>query len=171
MPSRRTIRIPVKLTIKTQSRTRVQSHARFQVQSRHSFGSAGWMGPAGDQISHHYGDVNTITGDGNQVAIRSVGSVTQISWSEPVDPDRFRTALREIEAALPILPVDEQDREALRIAASQLLDHLDSDQPDEDRQRRLGTAISEKLLAIGTAAAGGGIAQVLGKALLTALGM
>lgn len=150
MVSRRTIRIPMKVTVKTQ--TRLQSHTRFQVQSRHSFGSAAWIGPMGDRISNHYGDINTITGDGNQVAIGISGSVTQISWSTPVDPDRLRATLRELEAALPILPLDEQDRDALRTAAGQLLDEADSTEPDKDQQRRLGVAISEKLLSIGTTA-------------------
>lgn len=128
------------------------------------------MGPAGDHISNHYGDINTVTGDGNQVAIGTYGSVTQISWTDPVNLDQLKTALREIEVALPILPVDEQDRDAMRTAADDLRAETETDEPDQDRQRRLGAALGEKLLSIGSTAAGGGIAQVLGKALLTALG-
>lgn len=43
MAGRRTIRIPVKVTVKAQSHSRVQSHTRWQVWNRHGFGSAAWM--------------------------------------------------------------------------------------------------------------------------------
>ncbi|MGH4019327.1 MAG: hypothetical protein ACRDT0_08845 [Pseudonocardiaceae bacterium] len=54
----------------------------------------------------------------------------------------------------------EQERDELRTVAGLLLDEVDSAEPDDDRHRRLGALPSVR-----------NSAQVLGKALLAALGM
>jgi hypothetical protein len=176
MASKRTIRIPMKITVRRQVQVRTTSHVQsrrtIQSSSHQSFGSVSRIGPPGDNINNHFGDINTISGDGNQVAIGTVGNVTQLGGAtQPIDAERLRATIRELQAVLPVLPVEEHERERLKEDTGALLDELDSDAPDEQRQRRLGGAIGEKLIGIGTAAAGGGIAQLVGKALLVALGL
>lgn len=170
-------KIPIKIT--TRVTTRVQRQVRVQHQTRtHSSAHASfaaWQGsmPAQQpqEVINYYGDTNTITGEGHQVAIGVYGSVTQISGPPPVDPPALARAARQLLDLLDQLDVDDDDRDQLRNDAEDVLDAAAEAEPDQDRLRARGRSMAGVLGRVGTAATGGTIAQLLGPAILTAMGV
>jgi hypothetical protein len=172
MPTRR---IPIKVTMKMTTRVRTQFTYRQQLSSRSVVSLGGPVRPAeinnyGD-TNNHYGDVNTITGDFTQVAIRTTGSVTQISGqTNSVDLEQVRMIIREITGLLPSFPLDADEKEAIVNLARTSLEELDSQDPDVGRLRRLASSIKSRLDTVATQAAGGLVANQLGAALAAAFG-
>lgn len=122
------------------------------------------------EVINYYGDTNTITGEGHQVAIGVYGSVTQISGPPPVDPAALGRAAQQLLELLDQLDVDDDVRDQLRDDAEDVLDAAAATEPDQDRLRARGRSMAAVLGRVGTAATGGTIAQLLGPAILTAMG-
>ena len=99
------------------------------------------------------------------------GSVTQISGPPPVDPDQLATASLQLLDLLDQLPISDDEREGLRDDAEDVLDAAAVAEPDQDRLRSRGRSMVGVLGRVGTAATGGTIAQLLGHAMLTAMGL
>jgi hypothetical protein len=161
-------KIPIKVTtrVRVQRQIRTQHHVRST--GRASF--AAWQGPVPQHTTNNYGDTNTITGEGHQVAIGVSGSVTQISGPPPVDPARLAAASQQLLELLDQLPISEDERDGLRDDAEDVLDAAASADPDQDLLRARGRSMVGVLGKVGTAAAGGTIAQLLGHAMMTAMG-
>lgn len=170
-------KIPIKIT--TRVTTRVQRQVRVQHQTRTNTSAhasfAAWQGsiPAlqPQEVVNHYGDTNTITGEGHQVAIGVYGSVTQISGPPPVDATALGRAAQQLLELLDQLDVDDDVRDQLRDDAEDVLDAASAAQPDQERLRARGRSMAGILGRVGTAATGGTIAQLLGHAMLTAMGV
>lgn len=147
--------------VQHQSRTHRSGHVAF----------AAWQGPVPQHTTNNYGDTNTITGEGHQVAIGVSGSVTQISGPPPVNPNQLATAAQHLLDLLDQLPISEHERATLRGDAEDVLDTAADAEPDQDRLRARGRSMVGVLGRVGTAATGGTIAQLLGHAMLTAMGL
>lgn len=83
----------------------------------------------------NYGDTNTITGEGHQVAIGVYGSVTQISGPPPVDPAALATAAQQL---LELLDVEDDVRDQFRDDAEDVLDAAAAAEPNQDRLQTRG---------------------------------
>lgn len=154
-----------KVTVTARVRTQTRVQLRTQHVSRTS--AVGWSGPVVPHQSYYYGDSYEISGEQHQVAIGVSGGVTQISsGAAPVDVEKLSTALEQLLDLLDNGQLQVDDPDGLREVAEEVLDEADSDEPDHSRLRAGGRAV---LGRVGTAAAGGTIAQLLGQAVLAAL--
>lgn len=167
-----TRKIPIKFTVTTRAtvQRRVQLRSRTHSSARTSFSS--WQGPLmPNEITNYYGDHNTIAGDGNMVAIGVQGSVVQITGPPPVNPHEIAGASRQLLAVLDQIPLDADDVEQLRADAETVVAEAAADQPDQEELRSRGKSMAEVLGKVGTAATGGVIAQLVGRAIMTSMGM
>lgn len=122
----------------------------------------------------NYGDMVTVTGHGNQVAVGNEGDVAQdigeqnVS-TQPVDLDTTLAAVRDLLHHLQHDGIRIEDAELadeLRTEAAELQAEADTDEPDQGTMRRLAASIGEKLATIPFTALGGFTAQLLATAFL-----
>lgn len=167
-----TRRIPIKITTRVTTRATMQRQVRVQHQSRtYSQASfSAWQGSIPGNVTNNYGDVNTISGEGRQVAIGVQGSVVQISSPLPVDAEALATASRQLLDLIDQIPLPVDDIERLRADADEVIDEAGESHPDQDLLRSRGRSMLGLLGTVSTAAAGGIIAQLISRALLAALG-
>lgn len=153
----------IKVTTRVRTQTRVQLRTQYVTRAS----AVGWAGPTVPHQSYYYGDSYEISGERHQVAIGVSGGVTQISsGAEPVDVEKLGTALGQLLDVLDKGQLEVEDPDGLREVAEGVLAETGSEEPDH---RRLRDGARVVLGRVGTAAAGGTVAQLVGQALLAAL--
>lgn len=124
-----------------------------------------WTGSA-PVINHHHGDVVTIDGNNNLVAVGNHGPVEQHTAEQADNQWRLDllAALGNVQNRLDELDLDDDDRDTIEDAATSAAaiaaDHGD-DEVDDTAMRRRGCKVLNILEKIGTAASGGVLAHEL----------
>ena len=120
-------------------------------------------------VHHHYGDVVSVGGSNNLIAVGNHGPVSQNNGDQAVNQWRMEllAALGNIQNRLHELPLDADDRDTIDDAASSAAaiasEHGDDgdDEIDDTALRRRGRKVLQALGKIGTSAAGGVLAHEL----------
>lgn len=116
-------------------------------------------------INHHYGDVVSVDGDSNFVAIGNEGPVNQVAGQPEGWQVALMAALGNVHSRIDELDLDEHDRDTVEDCVASAARIAASDEVDDRALKRRGRRVLDILEKIMTAASGGVVAQSLAEPL------
>lgn len=128
-------------------------------------GAVPWVTNNYGDTKHHYGDVVSVDGDKNLVAVGNEGPVHQVAGQHEGWHVALMAALGNVHSRIDELDLDENDRDTIEDCVASAARIAASDEVDDRVLERRGRRVLKILEKIMTAASGGVVAQSLAEPL------